>query len=234
MPSKKHLPQRGVNRPGYSPLVPLFTDNQISQLADILGRSRDVIEAPLNEAALAIGPFLTKPEATELEQAAALVELAEFAQSLLSNLRDLDSRSKQRLLHEYEVRQESLSAAAIGNINALSQFKKDLTAIARVHENLAVALGRTRTRSAGLGRPRNSLERLAVRTLIKAYEQITGGEFTSSVTKGKGVARRFVMTALKMLGIEQTAAAGGILYVLSEKRARAAGKPEKKLPLRAG
>ena len=223
MPTKTIKPQWGVVRSGYTPSKPLFDSDQVEKLAGILGRPMTELDAPLARAGLAIGPYyLSQLEASEPEQELALSELANAAETLLSRLDDLDSRSRHKLLKEYTGIEGDLTLAAAFKKSRVGwgEYRKDIVSLTRLRDNIVVSFKRMKlerekrkkekTAEPPRGRPKKWFEHSAARELIDAYKSIAGSDFP----KGKGPHRSFVLAALFMLGLEQSAASGAITRAL--------------------
>jgi hypothetical protein len=202
-------PQWNVDRAGYSSLEePLYDTSQVGELAAELRCSVEAIEKPLAAEADAIGPFLSEwreAAAIEAQQEAALSCLATGAESVLSKIRKLDRRSRRRLLSEYGADGDSEG----DSVAAVEQLNRDVAALDRLHQNLAVATRRLSFHKAAspVGRPANDFERFAAAKLLNVCKAIYGDGCLLSRSPAKTASRRFLIAALMMIpGIKQSTA----------------------------
>jgi hypothetical protein len=189
--------------------MPLYNASKAAKLAAELGCSPEEIEKPLSLAALAIGPFISDPEATEPEQLAALRCLAADAESVLNRVKGLDSRSRRRLLNEYGAEGDSEGDALL----ALEYLATDKAALDRLSQNLTVAtrrLSQSQAKST-VGRPKNSFEnsfeRFAAGKLLEVCKAIHGDAVFRPRSSEKRSARRFLICALMMIDDTKQSAA---------------------------
>jgi hypothetical protein len=191
--TKKHKP-RELKDTGFKLELPLFEYGQVEELAAILGKDRTEITKPLKDASAFIWRFfryVDRYQPTPEERTAVLKKSAETARSLHAIMEDLDSDTRRYLLKEYG-----------DDVTALSA---DIQGLQRLRQNLEAAYHYNRS---GRGRPRHTYEKAAAEKLVGACEIITGVSFSNSRPH-----RAFVMTALRILGIEQKKAAGALAAV---------------------
>jgi hypothetical protein len=208
LPTINHKPRWDLIGDGFQRDEPLFNDNQIEELATILGADRNRMIGPLEEASSSIRRYcyVDAAQATPGETTAALEAGAKAALSLHTMLVGLDPGAKSHVRREYS-----------GDTAALDA---DIRSVLRLWQNLELARRRSQR---GRGRRTNDGERHAASRLIRACEIITGTPFKSSAAKRH---RAFVMAALGMLKITQQSAAGAIAAVLETR----SDSTEEKLP----
>jgi hypothetical protein len=219
MPTIPRKPQWNVDpsRSGYSPSKPLYDEDQTAKLAALLGCTPDEIDKPLSLAMLAIGPFISEwdePAATEPEQFEALKSLASDSEDLLARIRGLDHRSRRRLLNEYGADGDSEG----DSILAAQKFKSDVEALDRLCLNLIVARQRLAPSAKGKkGAPTISFERFAASKLLEVCKAVHGAAVFRSRSRENKRARSFVVRALMMIRVTQSAARSSADEVLSSK-----------------
>jgi hypothetical protein len=215
LPTITHKPCWG-SPAGYDEEEQLFAGEQITALAAILGHPAADLVVPIKDAAAKIWRFEYSRGVSLGEQKAALAKLAGAADFLLAKLTGhptlaLDPQSRRKILLAYAAGQNTKKARA----GALGKYKRDLAALSRLYENVAVAAKDQLKR----GAPKKSLERFAALRLIEVSEHVTHSNFVNTKRQGRNSARRFVVSALSMLGIDQAAAEGAIQHVMDQRKA---------------
>jgi hypothetical protein len=211
LPTPKFEPE--LAPPGYEK-DRSFTEEQISELEEILGKSPGEIAVVLQNAARAIWMYEYTQPASDSEIVTGLNNAAHHADLLRARIAELGPTSKGGLLAEYGRSKRF----------ARTQFKKDAAALDRLCFNLITAAKRAKPRR---GRPPNKMAEEAAHRLIRAYTEISGVPFVNS--RQQSASRRFVITALRMLlGIAPKTASGAIDRVMEADTTR------QKLPPKVG
>jgi hypothetical protein len=228
LPTVTYKPRWGAPA-GYAKEEELFTSEQVTELAAILGVPAEDLAVPLKGAGAAIWRFRYTRGVSLGEQNAALAKLAEAADFLLAKLTGdptlaLDPQSKQKILLAYVAGQKTRKARE----DALGKYKDDLVALARLSENIAVTAKEQLKR----GAPKKSLERFAALRLIQVSEHVMHSVFVNTKRQGRNSARHFVVSALLMLEIDQPTADVAIQYVIAQRKA--AREQRKKCPSEVG
>ena len=195
MPTKRFDPE--PIPPGYEDDLS-FSEQHVSELAEIIGKSPGDVLPALQKAARAITMLKYSERAPESEIAKSLKEAGKHAIELRSNIVALGPGSKKALLSAYDARERP----------ARARLKTDLAALERLFENLTVAGKRSRPRR---GRPPNQIADFAARKFIRLYEEISDRPFSLAPKTAKNVGRSFVMNAVRMLlDIDRKTASGAI------------------------
>ena len=219
MPTITEKPEWGDRR-GHAGMLP-FSEKQIEELSEIIGQSPDNLRGGLNDVSLAVWMFRTTQPIPVPKISAALTEVVEPADQLFQRLNALDQDSKRVLLAMYH--EDGLRT------NPRQELKADLASLQRLWSNLMAANKVLRSKNCQrqaqikdlvghrVGRPSHDVARFTARCLIDLYEKQVG-PFLYSRRKGKSAPRRFVLTAMQMLKIDEKSAPGAIEAVLAQRR----------------
>jgi hypothetical protein len=203
MPTKTLRPRWG-SPSGDTSAPHYLTDDDIAQLARRYSiASPKTLDKELRRAVRAIWMYqLSRTRVSLAEQRAALLELAHHADWLSDRLRRgvLDPEARGRLRAAYarldpDWRKQNITGPLLSDemISAMRrqarhQVDRDIAAVARLAENLAVAVGKTEV---VLGNPGDPLPRYAKHRLGEAFEAATG--------KRRGGRTKFVAEVVDLL-----------------------------------